>query len=181
MTIRLGPNPPPTSTLTTKVMRSNRGRNTGPEVAFRKALRAEGVRGYRLHWKKVPGRPDIAFPGLKLAIFVFGCYWHRCQRCELPLPKSNTSFWSRKFDLNKERDRRKRMELGALGWEVVEVWECEIKDSPDSCVSRVRSARYRLTAKRNVSRRPFRIGVDSETTTNDGKMNDTALISRTDV
>lgn len=125
-------------------MRANKARNTKPEVALRKALVTAGVRGYRLHWNKVPGRPDIAFPGLKLAVFVYGCYWHRCEKCELPLPKSNTDFWIRKFDRNKERDHRKRVELKKEGWEVVEVWECEIKDSLDDCVGRVNYARDRL-------------------------------------
>ena len=119
-------------------MRSNRGRDTGPEIAIRKALFAAGVRGYRLHWKRVPGRPDIAFPRLRLAIFVFGCYWHRCERCQLPLPKSNTSFWERKFGLNKERDRRKRQELETRGWGVIEFWECEIKESLGTCVASVK-------------------------------------------
>ena len=141
MPSKLGPNPLPTSPNTAKVMRSNRARNTGPEVAMRKALWSANIRGYRLHWKKVPGRPDIAFPRLHLAVFVFGCYWHRCERCRLPLPKSNTSFWSLKFDLNKERDHRKRVELEKVGWEVIDVWECEIKDSLDDCVVRVRDAR----------------------------------------
>ena len=141
---RLGPNPLPTSPTVTNVMRSNKARNTKPEIALRKALVAAGITGYRLHWKKVPGSPDIAFPGLKLAVFVYGCYWHRCERCRLPLPKSNTSFWSRKFNLNLERDHRKQMELRKIGWESVEVWECEIKESLDECVTRVGDAKGRL-------------------------------------
>ena len=141
MPSRLGANPPPTSPTVTKVMRANKARNTRPEITLRKAMFAAGIRGYRLHWKKAVGRPDISFPGLMLAVFVFGCYWHRCERCRLPLPKSNTSFWSRKFDLNKERDHRKRVELEKVGWEVIDVWECEIKDSLDDCVVRVRDAR----------------------------------------
>ena len=141
MPSRLGDNPPPTSPTVTNVMRANKARNTKPEIALRKALVAAGITGYRLHWRKVPGRPDIAFPRLKLAVFVYGCYWHRCERCRLPLPKSNTSFWSRKFDLNKERDHRKRVELQKVGWEVIDVWECEIEDSLDDCVLRVRDAR----------------------------------------
>jgi len=138
---RLGANPPPTSPTVTKVMRANKAQNTKPEITLRKAMFAAGIRGYRLHWKKAIGRPDISFPGLKLAVFVFGCYWHRCQMCKLSIPKSNTDFWIRKFKLNKERDHRKRVELEEAGWKVVEVWECEIKYSLNDCVLRVSDAR----------------------------------------
>jgi DNA mismatch endonuclease (patch repair protein) len=84
-------------------MRSNKGKNTSPEISMRKALRDNGASGYRLHWK-VPGKPDIAYPGRKIAIFVNGCFWHRCPRCDLPLPKSNTGFWTGKFERNVARD-----------------------------------------------------------------------------
>lgn len=96
-----------------------------------------GYGGYRLHWKKAPGRPDICYPGRKVAIFVNGCFWHRCPICQPPLPKSNVRFWKRKFALNAERDERKVRALEELGWTVVTVWECEIKDTPETAVSRV--------------------------------------------
>ena len=67
----------------------------------RKTLREIGLSGYRLHWKKAAGRPDIAYPGRKIAIFVHGCFWHRCPYCDLPLPKSHPEFWSEKFKRNK--------------------------------------------------------------------------------
>ena len=109
-------------------MRANRARDTGPELRLRRALREAGLGGYRLNWKKAPGTPDIAYPGRKVAIFVHGCYWHHCPRCHPNLPKSNPAFWARKFELNRERDARKRRQLEDVDWHVFEVWECDIRD-----------------------------------------------------
>ncbi len=121
-------NPEPTSTTTTKVMKANKGKDTGPEKTVRRLLREIGYPGYRLNWKKVPGRPDIAYPGRKIAIFVNGCFWHRCPHCNLPLPKSHTEFWREKFERNVARDWEKTRALEALGWTVITIWECELKD-----------------------------------------------------
>jgi DNA mismatch endonuclease, patch repair protein len=131
------PNPPPSSPAVRNVMRANRARNTGPERRLREALRAAGLGGYRLNWRKAPGRPDIAYPGRKLAIFVHGCYWHHCPRCYPNLPKSNPEFWARKFELNQERDARKRRRLETTGWMVIEAWECDVRDRVESIVSQV--------------------------------------------
>lgn len=109
-------------------MRANRARDTGPERTLRRALREARLGGYRLNWRKAPGRPDIAYPGRKVAIFVHGCYWHHCPRCYPNLPKSNSAFWARKFELNRERDARKRANLEAAGWSVIEAWECDVRD-----------------------------------------------------
>jgi DNA mismatch endonuclease (patch repair protein) len=129
------PNPPPSSPAVRNVMRANRARNTGPELRLRRALRDAGLGGYRLNWKKAPGRPDIAYPGRRLAIFVHGCYWHHCLRCYPNLPKSNPEFWARKFELNRERDARKRSGLESSGWAVVETWECDLRDDLATVVS----------------------------------------------
>lgn len=107
-------------------MSSIKATNTKPELLLRKALWRAGIRGYRLHWQKVPGRPDIAFPGKKTAIFVNGCFWHRCPYCKLSLPKNNRKFWANKFQKNVERDKRKVSELRTIGWEVYVIWECQI-------------------------------------------------------
>jgi len=109
-------------------MQANKRKDTKPELAMRTILRDGGFPGYRLQWKKVPGRPDIAYPGRKIAIFVNGCFWHRCPTCNLPMPKSNQEFWTMKFTKNKERDQRKIAELESLGWRVFVVWECELKE-----------------------------------------------------
>ena len=119
-------------------MSSNKAKNTKPELKLRKALYADGVRGYRLNWKKVPGRPDIAFPGRKISIFINGCYWHRCPHCELPLPKTNTEFWKEKFDKNIKRDKKKEKELLDLGWTVLVFWECKIKTNIKDCINKIK-------------------------------------------
>ncbi|MEA2007386.1 MAG: very short patch repair endonuclease [Patescibacteria group bacterium] len=95
---------------TSCVMSANKRRDTTPEILLRKAMWKYGIRGYRLDWKKVPGRPDIAFSKRKKAIFV-----HRCSKCDLSLPKSNTVFWKEKFKRNKKRDKRKVRELHLIG------------------------------------------------------------------
>ena len=119
-------------------MKSNVAKNTSPEKSLRSALHRAGIRGYRLHKKGVPGRPDILFEGRKTAVFVNGCYWHRCPVCALPLPKAHRSFWRRKFELNVERDAEKRKVLESDGWTVVTIWECEIRNDVDACVESVR-------------------------------------------
>lgn len=105
-------------------MSANRGKDTGHEVALRRALWEAGIRGYRKNWKKAPGRPDVAFPGKKIAIFV-----HGCPRCKFPLPKHNRKFWKEKFERNKKRDAKKVNALKKAGWKVIIVWEHEIKKS----------------------------------------------------
>lgn len=136
--IRDGRSPIPKKFVTSKVMSGNKGKDTKPELLFRKALWAEGVKGYRLHWKKVSGRPDIAFPQKKVAIFINGCFWHRCPNCKLPMPQSNTFFWKEKFDKNIERDKRKIKLLEEAAWNIVIVWECELKNSLKDCINKVK-------------------------------------------
>ena len=130
--------PKPLSESTSKVMSANKAKNTKPEILLRKALWEEGIRGYRLNWKKAPGRPDIAFPGKKIAIFINGCYWHRCPKCDLPLPKSNVQFWKDKFDKNIARDKKKNKELLDLGWNVLVFWECDIKSDIYTCFDKIK-------------------------------------------
>lgn len=113
--------------VTRKSMQGNKGSNTKPELLVRRELRRAGLPGYRLHWKKAPGHPDIAYPGRKIAIFVNGCFWHRCPYCQPALPKTNTEFWEAKFARNIERDRRDEEALEAAGWRVLVVWECQLK------------------------------------------------------
>lgn len=112
-------------------MRGNRRKDTRPELLVRKALREIGFPGYRLQWRKAPGRPDIAFPGRRIAIFVHGCFWHRCPTCDLRVPKTNRGFWERKFQLNVERDQRKQQAAIDGGWKVKVLWECRIIKEPE--------------------------------------------------
>lgn len=138
--LRDGRAPVPERETTSRTMSAIKAKNTKPELTLRKALWAAGLRGYRLHWKKVPGRPDIAFPGRKLAIFVNGCYWHRCPHCQPSMPKTHTDFWEAKFARNTERDARKVAELQAAGWQVLTIWECQIKKELGVCVKQVLDA-----------------------------------------
>jgi len=111
-----------------KSMQGNKRRDTKPELVVRHMLRQLGYPGYRCDWKKVPGHPDIAFPGRKIAIFVHGCFWHSHEGCKYASkPSSNTDYWNAKFERNKARDLRVQEELEAAGWNVVVVWECELK------------------------------------------------------
>ena len=118
--------PPATNENVRKSMRGNRRADTRPELVMRARLRAAGLAGYRLQWK-VPGHPDVAWPGKKVALFVNGCFWHRCPHCNLSLPKSNVEYWVVKFARNVERDEQSRAALEALGWKVHVVWECQLK------------------------------------------------------
>lgn len=109
-------------------MRRVRSKDTKPEMTVRRLLYGMGYR-YRVHYKKLPGHPDIAFIGRRKLIFVHGCFWHRHSGCSLArLPKSRRSFWLPKLEGNKERDNRILEELRAGGWDVHIVWECETKD-----------------------------------------------------
>lgn len=135
--LRDGRAPEPSSEITSRVMSANKGKNTKPEIVLRKALWATGLKGYRLHRKDLPGRPDIAFVKNKLAIFINGCYWHRCPKCKLSLPKTHTAFWKDKFKRNVKRDVAKRKLLKTNGWKVLTLWECDVKGSLSTQVNRV--------------------------------------------
>lgn len=136
--IRDGRAPLPLRESTSRVMSANRARNTHPELSLRKSLWKEGVKGYRLHWEKADGRPDIAFPGRKIAIFVNGCFWHRCPYCQLSVPKAHTDFWERKFDDNARRDELKVRQLREAGWNVLTLWECQLQKNMGQAVMRIK-------------------------------------------
>lgn len=109
-----------------RMMSGIRGKNTKPELQVRRALFAEGLR-YRLHARKLPGRPDIALPKFNALIFVHGCFWH-CHECSLfKWPRSNTKFWKRKLVNNRKSDEISNNELQNLGWRIAIVWECALK------------------------------------------------------
>ena len=108
-----------------------RGRDTQPEMAVRRAVHSLGFR-YRLHRRDLPGRPDLVFAGLQKVMFVHGCFWHRHPGCRLAyMPKSNQEFWTRKFLDNVARDQRNQRELTDKGWDVITVWECEVRGATD--------------------------------------------------
>ncbi|WP_281926547.1 very short patch repair endonuclease [Roseibium album] len=102
------------------------GKDTKPERLLRSLLHRAGFR-YRLHDKRLPGKPDIVLPKYKTVIFVNGCYWHRHTGCpKATTPSSNVSFWQNKFEETVKRDEKKSIELKEKGWDVVVVWECEL-------------------------------------------------------
>lgn len=102
-----------------------RGKNTKPELIFRKALWALGMR-YRLH-AKLAGRPDIVFAKAKVAVFIDGCFWHGCP-IHCVKAKTNKDFWERKLSGNVERDKTNSKLLRKEGWKVFRFWEHEIKE-----------------------------------------------------
>jgi len=112
-----------------EIMRAVHSKNTGPELAVRKIAHNMGYR-YRLHVNSLPGKPDLVFPRTHKVIFVHGCFWHRHRGCRYATcPKTRTEFWQGKFDANVLRDRRTVKALKKLGWAVMTVWQCQLKDS----------------------------------------------------
>jgi len=103
-----------------------------------------GVRGYRLHGA-IPGRPDLVFGAARVAVFVDGCFWHRCRKCAIPLPRSNRAYWIPKFARIAKRDRRTDRRLRAMGWSVVHVWEHEVSRDPVGPAARIAK---RVSARR---------------------------------
>jgi DNA mismatch endonuclease (patch repair protein) len=103
-----------------------RSKNTKPEIMLRRMLHRDGLR-YRLHDRRLPGKPDLVFAGRRKVIFVNGCFWHG-HDCPVGsrLPKSNTEFWTDKRLRNQERDARQRIQLLDQGWSYLDVWECEV-------------------------------------------------------
>ncbi|MGD0124240.1 MAG: very short patch repair endonuclease [Terriglobia bacterium] len=111
-------------------MRAVRSRNTQPEVRVRQIAHALGYR-FRLHFRKLPGKPDLAFPGRRKAIFVHGCFWHRHKGCRrASMPKSNRAFWRAKLARNASRDSEELAAIRKQGWRALVVWECEVKNEP---------------------------------------------------
>ena len=107
-----------------------KGKGSSAEMTVRRLVHRMGYR-YRLHGGKLPGRPDLVFPGRKKAIFVHGCFWHRHPDpdCKLArLPKSRQDFWIPKLEGNRARDLRQLEELEALGWSALILWECALKN-----------------------------------------------------
>lgn len=119
-------------TTRSKMMSNIKGRDTAPEILIRRALHKRGFR-YRLHDKKLPGKPDMVFPKYKAVIQVHGCFWHK-HNCHLfKWPSTRKRFWKEKISSNVERDTRNLMKLNQSGWRTLIIWECALK------------GRYRLT------------------------------------
>lgn len=102
-------------------------KDTKPEEIVRKHLFSEGFR-YRKNDKRLPGTPDIVLPKYKTVIFVNGCFWHGHKGCKYFVwPRNNANFWKQKIEANMQRDAKKHMQLREIGWNVIVIWECELR------------------------------------------------------
>ena len=112
-------------------MRKVRSKNTTPELRLRKLIHGMGYRGYRVHYDKLPGKPDVVFIGKRQVVFVHGCFWHG-HDCNAGknIPKSNLEYWNDKLSGNKARDKRNIREIKNEGWNILVIWECELKKKP---------------------------------------------------
>ena len=115
-------------TTRSDIMRAVKGKNTRPEIILRKHVRAIAP-GYRLNRRDIPGSPDIAFIGRRIAIFMHGCFWHGhdCKRGSR-VPKDNRAYWVAKIARNRARDEETLARLKHEGWKTLIVWECDLKD-----------------------------------------------------
>lgn len=105
-----------------------KSKNTKPELMIRSILHKEGNR-FRVHRQDLPGKPDIVLPRYKTVIFVHGCFWHQHEGCpDSKRPSTNIEFWNSKLNENIVRDKKNKIKLRELGWEVFVIWACEIKD-----------------------------------------------------
>jgi DNA mismatch endonuclease (patch repair protein) len=120
-------------------MSAIRSKDTKPELRVRRLAHAMGLR-FRLHRADLPGKPDLVFPGRKVALFVHGCFWHGhgCKRGGAG-PKSNTEYWFPKIERNRARDAAAQRALSELGWKVAVIWECDLGND-NEIMSRIRMA-----------------------------------------
>lgn len=122
-----------------RMMSGIRGKDTAPELLVRKFLFRNGFR-FRLHDRRLPGRPDIVLRKFKAVIFVHGCFWHQHDGCRFAAtPKTRPDFWQNKLQQNMARDRYNEAALAELGWKVIISWECSI--SPDDLIAIAKAIR----------------------------------------
>ena len=112
-----------------------RGKDTSPELKIRKMLYARGLRGYRVHYD-LPGKPDIVFTKKRIAIFIDGCYWHKCPIC-FKEPQTNYEFWMNKINSNVKRDKEVNSRLKSDGWIVLRFWEHQVRKEPEEVINKI--------------------------------------------
>lgn len=104
-----------------------KGKNTKPEILVRKYLFYKGFR-YRVNIQNLPGKPDIVLKKYKTVIFINGCFWHGHEGCKyFVIPKTKTKWWTDKIYRTQERDKEVRIALHSLGWNIITIWECQLK------------------------------------------------------
>lgn len=114
-----------------------RGADTKPEVLVRSWLFRDGFR-FRKNDRRLPGAPDVVLPRYKVVIFVNGCFWHRHRGCRYAyMPKSRIDFWTKKFAQNTVNDKLNRDRLEAMGWKVITIWECELKENMNEVMGNI--------------------------------------------
>lgn len=118
-------------------MASIRSSDTAPEIRLRKALYAAGIRGWRCHYKRAVGKPDLAWPALRVAVFVDGAFWHG--HPSRHRPGRSGDYWDAKIAGNVEHDREIDAILSEAGWEVIRVWDFEIRKELAMVVDRIRT------------------------------------------
>ena len=120
------------------IMSRIKGKDTKPEILVRKYLFSRGLR-FRKNDKRYPGHPDIVLPKYNTVVFVHGCFWHFHEGCRYAvMPASNVAVWENKFFANRTRDRSNQEALSSMGWNVITVWECELKkDTRDETLDKL--------------------------------------------
>ena len=116
-----------------QIMSAIRSKGMKPEMTVRRRLHSMGYR-YRLHRKDLPGKPDLVFPGQRKVILVHGCFWHQHADPDCKIarrPKSNKEYWLPKLERNVARDAKHQVQLRELGWDVLVIWECEVRAGSD--------------------------------------------------
>lgn len=120
------------SATRSRMMAGIQSRDTKPELLVRKYLHGRGLR-YRLHAKELPGKPDLVFPKYRTVVFVHGCFWHQHASCKYAVqPQTRSEFWGQKLSENVKRDSYQIEALKEMGWRVIVVWECELRDEAAS-------------------------------------------------
>ncbi len=112
-----------------------RGKDTSPEMKIRKLLFSKGIRGYRIT-SKLPGKPDIVFPRKRVAVFIDGCFWHKCP-VHFQEPDTRKEFWMGKIDRNVERDQVINRKLEEAGWKVIRIWEHQVRENSELVVDEI--------------------------------------------
>lgn len=126
-----------------RIMAAIKGKHTKPEVELRRALHAAGIRGWRTHYKRAAGTPDLAWPSLRVAVFVDGAFWHG--HPSRHRPGRSGAYWDDKISKNIARDRRIEAELSDAGWSVLRVWDFEVRKAlPDVVDCVVETLRQRI-------------------------------------
>lgn len=135
-----------------------RAKDTKPELLVRKYLFSKGFR-YRVNVKNLPGKPDIVLPKYKTVIFIHGCFWHGHEGCRyFVIPKTRTEWWTEKIRKNKERDQKDHDALRIAGWNIMTVWECQLK--PKICAETLEGIallleKTRLNRLKKTTRKPY--------------------------